>query len=64
MFVVEQVCAGAGEHNPPGFQDIGPVGDPERLVDVLLHEQNGDPLPVDLGDDVEDVLDEERRQSQ
>ena len=35
------------------------MGDGERDGGVLLHQQDGRPLPVDLGDGFEDLLDQE-----
>ena len=44
VVVAEQVGAGAGEDHAPGLQHVGPGGDLERLVDVLLDQQDGGPL--------------------
>src|SRR5574342_451454 len=55
MVFREQLLPGSGEHHPPGLEDVGAVGDAQRLEDVLLHKQDGHPLPVELLDDVEDV---------
>src|SRR4030066_1645823 len=46
----------------PCLQDVCVMGHLEGLPHVLLHQQNGRPLPVDLPADPEDVGDDERRQ--
>ena len=48
MFIVQQCVTPVFEHDPAGLQDIGAVGDAEGLVDVLLDQQDGHALPVDL----------------
>ena len=40
------------------------MGDGERLVDVLLDQKHGDAARVDLPDDVEVLLDQQRRPSE
>ncbi len=64
MIVAQESLSRAGQGDPAGFQDIGAVGDPERLVDVLFHEEYRHALPVDLLDDVEDEFYEERGQAE
>src|SRR5699024_1601343 len=49
--VGEQLPAGTGEGDAPGLQHIAHVGDAQGHVGVLLDEQDGDPLLVDLPDD-------------
>src|SRR5438874_5374176 len=43
------------DHHPARLDDVGPVGPLQRLGGVLLDEQDRRPLPVDLGDGVEDL---------
>src|SRR5207245_2771427 len=45
---VEELLAGPGLHDGAGLQDIRAVRDLERLVRVLLDEEDGDALRVDL----------------
>ena len=47
--------ARAGERDASGRHDVGGVGDLERHVRVLLDEQNGYALVVDLTDDLKDI---------
>src|ERR1035438_9796711 len=42
VVVAQQLVALAREHDPPGFHDVGSVGDAERLVDVLFALRTGD----------------------
>src|SRR4030066_1537737 len=60
--IVQQFRGGTFVDDLPGLQDIGVMGHLEGLPHVLLHQQDGRPLPVDLPDDPEDVGDDERRQ--
>ena len=43
-------------------QDVGAVGDLERAVDVLLDEQDRRPLVAQAGEELEDLVDDDRRQ--
>src|SRR5258708_4641619 len=60
----EQLLAGAGLHDRPGLEHIAAVGDLERLRRVLLDQEDGDALRVDLAHDLEDRLDEDRREAE
>ena len=51
---------GAGDLT--GLQDVGAIGAGQRLLRVLLDQQHGGALRVDLGDDLEDLRDHHRRQ--
>ena len=42
--VGEQLRAGAGHDDAAGGEHVGPVRDPQRLVGVLLDQQDGEPL--------------------
>src|SRR3990172_8717008 len=57
----EGVCL-VGEHDPPSLQDVAPVGDREREVRVILDDEDGDAGVVHLLDDLEVLLDEDRRE--
>src|SRR3989440_7103633 len=48
----------------PGLQHVAAIGDGEGLGGVLLDQQDGRALAVDVTNDVEDLVDEDRRQSQ
>src|SRR4051794_36212030 len=58
--VGEQLLARAGEHDLAGLQDVAAAGQPQGLGGVLLDDQHGDSLGVDLPDDVEDLPDDQR----
>src|SRR5437667_8172 len=58
--VVGQLGRGSRERDRAGLEDVAPVRDRQRHRRVLLHEQDRRPLPVDVGDRVEDLLDEDR----
>src|SRR5260221_1259914 len=58
----EQLLAGAGLHDRAGLEDVRAVCDLERLRRVLLDEEDRDALRVDLADDLEVRLDEDRRE--
>src|ERR671911_725661 len=49
------------ERHAAGLENVGPLGDVEREVGVLLDQQDGGALLVDLGDRLVDALDEDRR---
>src|SRR3989441_4334547 len=46
----------------PRFQHVGPVGDLQGLHDVLLHQQNAQPLLVERLQDPKQLLHQERRE--
>src|SRR5207248_1543676 len=48
----------------PGLQDVAAMGHGECLGGVLLDQQDGRALSVDVTNDVEDLVDEDRRQSE
>jgi len=48
VVVTQQFAAGTGQDNAAGLQYIGPVGDFQGLEDVLFNQQNGNPLPIYL----------------
>jgi LPS sulfotransferase NodH len=54
--VVPQLVAGAGEHDPAGLDDVGPVGQLEGPASVLLDQQDGDAGLTDGGDQGEHLL--------
>ncbi len=62
MRLLQQVVRQALRHDPPLLQHIGAIGDAERLEHVLLDQQNGGAVVAHLGDDVEHVVDDGRRQ--
>src|SRR5437764_989925 len=47
-----------------GLEHVGPVGDPQGLVGELLDEEDRRPLGGQVGDDLEDLADEEGRQAE
>src|SRR5206468_8296177 len=51
-------------HDPPLLEDVGAGRDGEGLRDVLLDQQDRDALGVDPGDDLEDLVDDLRRQAE
>src|SRR5581483_2143285 len=51
------------EGDRAGLEDVAAVGDLERHQRVLLDEQDRGALLVDLDHDLEDLLDEDRRQT-
>src|SRR5207302_1747429 len=60
----EQLLARSGLDDRTGLEDIRAVRDLERLRRVLLDEEDRDALRVDLTDDLEDGLDEDRREAE
>src|SRR5262249_32696058 len=58
----EQAGPGIGEHDPAGLDHVAAVRHSERHARVLLHEQDRRPLGIDIPDDPEDRLDQDRRQ--
>src|SRR6266436_788223 len=59
VVLLEQPGAGVFHHDAADLQDVSVVGDVQRHVGVLLHEEDGhSPLAVDPDDDVEDLLHE------
>src|SRR3954451_5368703 len=61
--IVQQLRAGAGFDDPAGLQHVRPVRPGQCLLRVLLDQQDGRALLVDFHDDVEDLLDQHRRQA-
>ena len=64
VLVFQQIPAGAGKGDATGLQYIAQVRDLQGHVGVLLDEQHGDPLLVDLLDDLKDPLDHQGGQPQ
>src|SRR5512139_1215685 len=62
--VVHEVLPGPLQDDPAVLQDVGPVAHGQRLADVLLHQHDRDPLPVDPFRDLENLLDEDRGEPQ
>src|SRR3954468_11506330 len=58
--VREKLAGSAVEHDGAIFQHIRALRDFERLADVLLDEQHGEPVLVEPGDERKHLLDEER----
>src|SRR4030067_2044108 len=48
VIVVQQFLAGPLQDHAAVLEHVGPVAQGEGLADVLLHEKDGHPLPVDL----------------
>src|SRR5918997_5561435 len=61
--VLAQLLGGGGVDDGAGLQDVAAGGDLEGDVRVLLDEEDGGALGVDLLDDVEDALDEDGSQA-
>src|SRR6059036_800947 len=57
--VVGQLRRGSRERDGAGLEHVAPVRDRQRHSGVLLHEEDRRPLSVDVGDRVEDLLDED-----
>ncbi|HEX9578526.1 MAG TPA: hypothetical protein VF993_12280, partial [Myxococcales bacterium] len=55
---------GAGEDHPSRLQHIPSIRDPQRLKDVLLHQEHSRALRVDLRDGVEDGLHQKRGEAE
>src|SRR4029077_4962649 len=52
--VLQQVRCLALQHHASRLEHVGPVGEAERLGRVLLDQEDGDALPGQRRDDVED----------
>ena len=53
LWVVADVGRGAGQNDPPVLQDVGALRKLQALHHVLLDEQDGKTVPVDLRDEAE-----------
>src|SRR5260370_22406481 len=64
VLIVAQLFRAAVEHYLALLHDVAMACHRERGARVLFHEQDRDPeIPVDLADDPEHFLDQERRQA-
>src|SRR6266404_6676480 len=64
VLIIAQLVGAAVEHHLALLHDITVARDRERSARILLHQQNGDAeVAVDLADDPEYFLHQERRQS-
>ena len=52
------------QDDPALGEHVAPARDLQRALDVLLHEQDADSGAVDLADDVEDLVDDDRREAE
>src|SRR5204863_8826480 len=62
VLVLLQLLGVVGERDRSCLQYVAPAGDVEGHQGVLLDEEDRRPLRVDLADDLEDPLDEDRRE--
>jgi hypothetical protein len=62
--IPKQLRARSAELDAAGLEDVGAVRHLERATGVLLDEQNGDALPVDLLDGPEDLVDHLGRETE
>ena len=60
---VKQFLPAAFADNPAGLQHISPVGQIKGFADILLHQQDGDALGLELAHCIEDFVHQKRRQS-
>ncbi len=61
---LRQLAGIPGQRHLTDVQHVGQVGDGEGHGGVLLHQQHRGALPVDLGDDLADLPDDPRRQTE
>src|SRR5690349_15713713 len=61
--MAQQVGAGTVQHDLAAFEDIGIIGHGQRLEGVLLDQQDGAALGVQLADQVEDLAHQQRGQA-
>ena len=59
----KKLLTGTGERDLAGFQNVGAVCYLQRHLRVLLDEQDGCTGLVQLADNIEDLLDQDRRQT-
>ena len=57
--ILQQLMAGAGGHDLTGLQNVGAVGDGQRLFGVLLHQQNGGAVSMKLLHNVKNLINQE-----
>src|SRR6185312_17409813 len=62
--VAEEVGAAALHHDAAVLQDIAAVGEAQRYRDVLLDEDDRQPVLAQPADDGEDVVDDARREAE
>src|SRR6266508_1046911 len=62
--VFRQLPRRAAERDAPLLHQEELMGDLQRHVGVLLDEEDGGPVAIELGDDVEDLGDDQRRQAE
>ena len=55
---------GGNDDDAAVFHDVGAVGDAQGLIRVLLYEEHGRAVRVDLLDDRENLLDDDRREAE
>ena len=60
----EQVPGFPFQGDPAGFEHVGPMGDLQGHLGVLLDEHDRDPGGIDLDDDLENIFDHQGRQAQ
>ena len=62
--VVEQLFTAAAHDDVAVLQHVAAISQLQRLVGVLLDKEHGHAIFAQLLDDVEDLLDDDRRQTQ
>jgi hypothetical protein len=59
--VVNEIAGGAGQHDPTIIDNICPVGNLKGLHDILLDQEDRQPLPIQFPDKNQYLLDQQRR---
>ena len=62
--VFQKILACVVQANLAGFQYVAPVSQIQRLVGILLDQEDGDAFLAKLADDLENLLDHQRCQAQ
>ena len=64
FFVGQQVLSGIGQNDLTGLHNVATISSVQSDLGVLLNEQDGSTVLIDIGNSAEDLLGDQRSQTQ
>ncbi len=64
MLIIKKFTPFPFQYDPPVFKDIGTMADLKGVVDILLHQKNGNSFPINLSNSFEGAGDQHGLKSQ
>ena len=64
VLVIRELAARSFANDPPHFHYVASIGNAERREDVLLDQKDGHALLADFAQNIEKLVDDDRRQTE